>query len=507
MRDSVSPSTVPPWRAWFVQACWLGAGSFALTFLLLAHRPWPVGLDAFGATLGVCLVGAILTVVHLRHTPSKVTSWVTSERIIGLIVLVTVGGVQALIHALGSRVIVGSGFLLTAPLVTLALLISALLGPAISLYGLTITCFFLGFSGALDVQILTAAWFSGALAAHAINPLRQRSDLLRATSIQVAAMALMAIFATAGLATSIGPVLATAGWAALAAVSAIAAFWLMVAVMERAFGLVSDWSLLELCSPEHPLIRELCHRAPGTYAHSVMVGTLAENAARSIGANAVLARAMAHFHDVGKSVRPSYFIENQLGNNLHDDMSPTLSAQVIASHVRDGVALAQKHHVPQAIIDGIAQHHGTSLISYFYSRAVQQQGGPMDPEFERLFRYPGPKPQTREAAILHLCDQVEAVTRTLPRSNPAEFEIAVARIMENSRAEGQLDESDLTFADLQRIHESIVRSLGAILHERVSYPEDTLGHETPSSTSHHGFEPFPNQGIADRAPKNGPEAF
>src|SRR5262249_55671188 len=159
-------------------------------------------------------------------------------------------------------------------------------------------------------------------------------------------------------------------------------------------------SLLELCSPEHPLLMELCLRAPGTHVHSLGVANLAEAAARAIGANPVLCRAMACFHDVGKMTRPRYFAENQAAENPHDDLSPTLSAKVIAAHVKDGLEMAKTNRLPKVLCDGIEQHHGTSLISYFYARAVEQGIAPEGDEAASYFRYPGPKPQSKEAAIL-----------------------------------------------------------------------------------------------------------
>ncbi|MBL8086796.1 MAG: HDIG domain-containing protein [Chthonomonas sp.] len=463
--------------------------SASVAGLMIAHRsPGFLG-HAFLANFGMALAAAILTVFHIRHTPSRTVSWDQSQGIIFLASLLTMLGVHVLLLTVGNREIVGAGFLLTTPLVAQAMLTSAVIGPAVALYALTVTGFLLGFSGALSIEMLATGWIAGAVGVHAVNPLKQRSDLLRAASIMVVSMALTAAITSAGMVATIAPVLESMGWAAIAAVAATSIFWLMVAVFERLFGLVSDWSLLELCSPDHPLLRDLCLRAPGTYAHSVMVGNLAETAAREIGANAVLARAMAYFHDVGKSRAPSFFIENQIGENLHDSMPAALSAQVIASHVRDGVEMARAVRLPRSIIDGISQHHGTSLISYFFNRAVQGMGREaMDPEFEKLFRYPGPKPQSREAAILHLADQVEAASRSIPSRNPEEMEIAIARIVENSRAEGQLDECDLTFADLQTVQRSFARSLGAIRHERVHYPEIDRNEEFKEPISRHHRE-------------------
>ena len=175
---------------------------------------------------------------------------------------------------------------------------------------------------------------------------------------------------------------------------------------------------------------------------------------------------MAYYHDIGKLTRPSYFVENQGDENVHDEMAPTLSAKVIAAHVSDGVDMARKAKLPSSIIEGIQQHHGTSLISYFYRRAVEQSDG--EPVSEESFRYEGPKPRTKEAAILHLADMVEAASRAV--RGKAQLEKVVNRLIDASRADGQLDESDLSFHELRTITESFNRALGALRHERIAYP-------------------------------------
>lgn len=457
------------------------AGSAAMALLLLAHRLPPFEQLTITAMVVVSLAAFFLVRFHLRHTPLKSPPH-TAERIIGLTAFLSVSGVQILTRSLEAKSLLGVGFLMTAPLIAQAMLVSALLGPAISMFSLTVVAFLLGVSGAMPVEMLAASWIAGAVGAHAVNPLRHRSDLFRAMTVQVLASATIAFCVSAVKVSNPGFVFESAGWAALAAIGATSIFWLAVAVLERLFNLVSDWSLLELCSPDHPLIRELCMRAPGTYAHSVMVGNLAENAAHAIGANPVLCRAMAYFHDVGKVSRPSFFIENQLGENVHDEISPSISAMIVISHVSDGLEMARRHKLPQSIQDGIAQHHGTTLTSYFYQRALEQMNLDRgDPGMEQSFRYPGPKPQTRECAILHLADSVEAVARTIPRGVSEELEILVGKIIEERRADGQLDECDLTFQDLQKIKASFLRSLCAIRHERIVYPGSDVHETTPQT--------------------------
>ena len=195
---------------------------------------------------------------------------------------------------------------------------------------------------------------------------------------------------------------------------------------------------------------------------------------------------MAYFHDVGKIQHPGYFIENQVGVNYHDDLPPMVSARIILSHVSDGLQLAKEYRLPQVIRDGIAQHHGTSLVSYFYNRALKQEPDLEADSLATLFRYEGPRPQTRETAILHLADQIEAASRTMGRSTTEDIEIMVAKIIEGSRADGQLDESPLTFRDIHLIRQAFLRSLSALRHERIEYPDQE--HASPHASPDFGRE-------------------
>ncbi len=445
-------------------------GALLMGGVLVMHRSWPVDPANFASMVTLSLIGGLFWHYHVRHTPVQSTNPQNAERLIWATSFLAILGVQAALQSVASNDVTRVAFLFMAPPIAATMLVSALLGPAHSLVALTITSLLLGVSGALPIDLLAATWLAGAVSAHVVNPLKRRNDLFRAVSVQVLANAAIAACTTAVAAYQPMAVLQAAVWGSIAAVIATSIFWLGVVLLERAFGIVSDWTLLELCSPEQPLIRELCLRAPGTYAHSVMVGNLAESAARAIGANPLLCRALAYYHDIGKMMRPSYYIENQAGDNVHDDMSPTLSAQVIAAHVKDGLSLAHQHRLPPVILDGIAQHHGTSLIRYFFVMALKEsrEDEQRNLNLESLFRYEGPKPQSRETAILHLADILEAASRTWPRNDSVEN--MVAQQVERTRADGQLDESDLTFRELQQIRDSFAMSLSALRHERISYP-------------------------------------
>lgn len=453
-------------------------GALLMGLVLVMHRSWPVDFRVLAGTAAMSLAAGLFLQFHLRHTSLRAAKALVAERATWATALLAAIGVQTAQLALEAQGPSRSGQLLTAPLVAQAMLVSALFGPSIGLVALTITALLLSFSGAMTPELTAIGWVAGAVGAHVVNPMKQRGDLFKALGVQMSAQALLACCMLAVTTDSVRTVAEGAAWAALSGLLAVSVFWLGIALLERIFGLVSDWGLLELCSPEHPLLKDLCLRAPGTHVHSMGVANLAENAAREIGANSVLSRAMAYFHDVGKLTRPGYFAENLGEDNPHDDLSPTVSAQIIVSHVRDGAALAREHKVPQIVIDGIEQHHGTSLVSFFYSKALTQGVAPDDEKLAGFFRYEGPKPQNRETAILHLADQVEAACRALRRDeNIADV---VHKIIEASRADGQLDESDLTFRDLRLIESSFISSLQALRHERIVYPETG----TPDGESH-----------------------
>jgi putative nucleotidyltransferase with HDIG domain len=250
-------------------------------------------------------------------------------------------------------------------------------------------------------------------------------------------------------------------------------------VVEWAFEYTTNVKLLELANMEQPLLRELMVQAPGSYHHSLMVGNMVEAAAKSIGANTLLARVAAYYHDIGKVKKPLYFVENQAGGeNRHERLAPSMSSLILISHVKDGVELAEEHHLGEAIRDIIQQHHGTSVISYFYQKALDLQeklksskGGEVSPVLLEDYRYPGPKPQTKEAGLVLLADAVEAASRTLTDPAAARIQGMVQKITNKVFTDGQLDECELTLKDLHQIAKRFIQILTAIFHQRVDYPE------------------------------------
>ncbi|MEO8493799.1 MAG: HDIG domain-containing metalloprotein [Planctomycetota bacterium] len=246
--------------------------------------------------------------------------------------------------------------------------------------------------------------------------------------------------------------------------------------IEKLFDVQTDISLLELGDAAHPLLQELVRRAPGTYNHSISVASIAEAAAEAIGANGLLCRVGAYFHDIGKMLKPGYFIENQSRDgNRHESLMPAMSTLVIIAHVKDGADLARQHRLPRSIIDFIEQHHGTTLVEYFYNQATKQsEANPDAAEVdETSFRYPGPKPQLKETGVMMLADASESACRTLTDPAPARIEHLVRDIAMKRLLDGQFDECNLTLRELAIIEVSLVKSLTAVYHGRVKYPSQS----------------------------------
>jgi putative nucleotidyltransferase with HDIG domain len=259
--------------------------------------------------------------------------------------------------------------------------------------------------------------------------------------------------------------------AALSVFLAVGSF----AMLGHLFGIMTVFQLLELANPSSRLLRRLLMETPGTYHHSVMVGNLAERAAETIGADPLLARVAAYYHDIGKMKNPLAFIENQAGaHNIHDDLTPESSARIIAGHVRDGIDLGYEYGLPVQIIGFIPQHHGTSVMSYFYGKALRELGGDEEAAAPDRYRYPGPNPQSREAAILMLADGVEASVRSLEEKDEVSIRNMVDRIVDARVEDHQLDEADVTLRNLSQIKEAFVQQLLGMYHSRIQYPDNVV---------------------------------
>lgn len=272
---------------------------------------------------------------------------------------------------------------------------------------------------------------------------------------------------------SLGFITWQAAWAGGATLAAAFIVEGVLPAIERLFGVTTNMTMLEWCDANKPLLRMLAAEAPGTYNHSLLVGALAEAAAESIGANGLMARAGAYYHDIGKVNKPEYFVENQPRNvSRHDRLSPAMSVLVIINHVKDGIEMAKEYRIPPILHSFIAEHHGTTLVEYFYHRADELRK-PDDPEVdESEFRYPGPKPQSRETAVVMLCDGVEGAVRAMPEPTPGRIESVVQEIVRKRLLDGQLDECDINFRELATIEKSLIKSLCGIYHARIEYPEE-----------------------------------
>lgn len=261
---------------------------------------------------------------------------------------------------------------------------------------------------------------------------------------------------------------------ALALVSGILAAALasiMLPALEALFKIATDIRLLELSNLNAPILRRLAVEAPGTYHHSLMVATLAEAAAESVGANPLLARVAAYYHDIGKIVKAEYFVENQsYGTNKHEELSPSMSYSIISGHIRDGLQLAREVGLPQRIADMIPQHHGTRVMTYFYQKAKENSEAGDEKRIEKDFRYPGPKPQSKEAAIMMMADSVEAASRTLTDPSPPQIEAMIGRLVDGIVRDDQFDECDITLRDIQLVKASFAQILNGIFHHRIEYP-------------------------------------
>ncbi|WP_053961008.1 HD family phosphohydrolase [Sulfobacillus thermosulfidooxidans] len=335
-----------------------------------------------------------------------------------------------------------------------------------------------------DLNVALVSFFGGLAGVFGVSRLSQRYDIIRAGLLVgiVNLMTLLGLDIMEGAGIAQTPTWETLLWGLLDGVLAAILAMGSIPFLEGPFGIITSMKLIELSNPNQPLLRKLLVEAPGTYHHSIMVGNLAEQATEAVGGNSLLARVGAYYHDIGKSKRPYFFVDNQFGaDNPHDKLAPALSALIISSHVRDGIELARQYHIPDAIINFIREHHGTTLISFFYHKALQADTG--EGVLEEDYRYDGPRPQSKETAIVMLADASEATSRTLKQPTPQAIEQVVRKIIKDRLEDGQLDESNLTLKELDIIARTFVRVLTGVFHQRIEYPEKVLK-EMERSHSH-----------------------
>jgi putative nucleotidyltransferase with HDIG domain len=358
-----------------------------------------------------------------------------------------------------------------APLVTGAMTVCLLIGlnVAVSFSLITAMAVALIFQSRLEIFIFF--FISGTLSAYWVKDCRERKVFIK-TGLKVGVLNILLVTAIDAYLNRITGV--TLVWDWMFAFSGglfsgiIAAG--LVPFFETTFGYSTDIKLLELANLDQPILRRLMIEAPGTYHHSVIVGSMVEAAASDIGANSLLAKVCGYYHDIGKIEKPLYFIENQaVSMNKHDKLAPSMSKRILISHVKEGVKIAKKHKLGQPIIDTIIQHHGTSVISYFYEKEKKLKGDQAVSADD--FRYPGPRPQTREAGLVMLADMLEAASRTLSNPTPSRIQGLVQRLINQAFSEGQLDQCELTLKDLNHIAKRFNKILNGIHHHRIEYPE------------------------------------
>jgi putative nucleotidyltransferase with HDIG domain len=365
-----------------------------------------------------------------------------------------------------------SSYLYLFPIATGAMLIRIVINSEVAMvFAILVSYFFASMIGN-QLFLFIFAFVGSVIGAHRVARCEQRSILIKA-GLTVGGMNLLMILSYNLISgnpfkmTLLSDLIMGFCGGALSSIVVLG----IIPIIESLFGYTTDIKLLELANMDNPILKDLILQAPGTYHHSVIVGSLVEAAAKSIAANPLLSRVSAYYHDIGKLKKPLYFIENAGGvESKHDHLTPSMSSLILISHVKDGVELARENHLGQRIAHIIQQHHGTSLISYFYQKAKEKENPDMESLNEEDFRYPGPKPQTKEAGIVMLADAVEAASRVLSDPTPARIKSLVQRIINNIFLDGQLEECELTLKDLRKIEEIFSRILTAIFHQRIDYP-------------------------------------
>lgn len=442
--------------------------------------------------------------IRQRHINNFLkTQWVKQTiGLFGLIVLIT-GGLAVFTHLSHPRITerplraLGLAVLLLMMLLTeRMLLVGMSTSPIWSVATVTMTAailtiaysqfFAIGATSVLSLlTVLTLAAPFGLFVVHLVvisvtaillRDVRTRLKMVELGGVTAFAAAIGELFVGLTMQEGLQYVAKQAAFAALAAFAGISVVLVLMPLIERAFRITTSLTLLEWADTSNPILRHLIEKAPGTWQHSHLLGSMAEAAAEEIGANGLLVRVGAYYHDIGKTSKPHYFVENQSGKaSAHQNLAPSMSLLVILAHVKDGLAMAREHGLPRVLHPFIAEHHGTTLVRYFHARATQEAraSGREEREVsEAEFRYPGPRPRSKETAILMLCDGVEGAVRALQeptagRIENAVHEVAMARLMD-----GQFDDCDITLKELARIEQSIVKSLQAFHHGRIAYPRE-----------------------------------
>jgi cyclic-di-AMP phosphodiesterase PgpH len=438
--------------------------------LVSRHGGWRYLLTLLSRLLALGFFLGILIIYLYRFRP-EIFNNDSHLLLLACVMLLTMGGGWVV---LGRQSL--SPYLIPAAVgpLLIGLIFDVTLGAVVAITGSLLLGVVTGFNFPLTVVLLA----SGTVAAFAARDLRGRVKFIVKSFLAISLINILAIAAVEYLrqspsgqirqALTLGPLNA-----ALSVVLAL----VLLPLLETIFRATTDYSLLELADPDQPILKRLSLEAPGTFQHSLLVGNLAEAAALAIGANSLQARIMGYYHDAGKLAKPDYFIENQSsGVNRHDGLAPKVSHLVLVSHVKDGVELARQKRLPQLIVDAIAQHHGTTLSKYFYLKAIQSSEGGI---LESDFRYPGPRPQSKEIGLVMLADVVEATVRSLKDHSVKRMRKVVRAIIAEKANQLELDESNLTLHELNLTGEAFMPVLTAVFHPRIEYPQTSLLEEKP----------------------------
>lgn len=445
---------------------WLKLGRMGLVLLLIAgtfaffrvafHRFRPTRKDA--VLLGGLLIG-ILCAMHLFVAVADAVH----ERYVDI-------PPEALYYCI--------------PIAAGAMLVRFVLSDELALFFSVVVACLAGLllNGSLSFAIF--ALVGSLVAADRIRRAKDRVGIFRAGLVTAAVNLALVIFLSLGEGKGLSAdTFWTAGFAFLGTALAVPIVVMgLTPLIEAIFGYASDLKLLELANLNHPALKELIVQAPGTYHHSIIIGSLVEGAAEAIGANPLLARSCAYYHDIGKGRNPLYFGENQKGENRHDALAPAMSAVIIKRHVTEGMEMARHYKLPKPVADAIPQHHGTRVVGYFYHKALKEQEGKdgAPPVDDAIYRYPGPKPQFREAALVMIADAVEASSRALAEPTTERLQALVQKMINIIFSEGQLDECEITLRDLNLIAQSFLRTLEGIYHTRPTYPPGAVGGDRPA---------------------------
>ena len=427
--------------------------------------------------LGLAVVVAviyILVMLYLYRYNREVIFDQNKFLLLGLLIVVGLFTDRCIIAIkLGDNPEIASltGFMV--PTAAVSMLVAVLLDRKLALFITMVESLFVGILMGYQLHFALVSFVGGTVGVYSVSEISERTDLTRASVYIVLAnigtiVGIIFLRTNSLTLSSVGAVIGLIN-GVLSSVLTIGA----LPFLENSFGITTSVRLLELANPNQPILKRLLLEAPGTYHHSIMVPNLGEGAADATGANPLLTRVGAYYHDIGKLKRPYFFIENQLTTeNPHDKLSPNLSTLIITAHIKDGLELARENNLPQSVIDIIDQHHGTGVVTYFYRKALESEYREVSSEAD--FRYEGPKPRTKEAAIVMLADSVEAAVRSMKFSGHGRLEACVRRIVKERLEDGQLEESELTFKELEDITRTFVRILGGIFHSRIEYPDAVL---------------------------------